>query len=54
MKGFRWLGLPAVAALAVLVFALTAGIGSARTAVAPLPPAGLIHHILERVLMNCP
>ena len=35
MKGFRWLGLPAVAALAVLVFALTAGIGSARTAVAP-------------------
>jgi hypothetical protein len=35
MKGFRWLGLPAVAALAVLLFALTAGIGSARTAVAP-------------------
>ena len=35
MKGFRWLGLPAVAALTVLLFALTAGIGSARTAVAP-------------------
>jgi hypothetical protein len=35
MKGFRWLGLPAVAALAALLFALTAGIGSARTAVAP-------------------
>lgn len=35
MKGFRWLGLPAVAALAVSLFALTAGIGSARTAVAP-------------------
>jgi hypothetical protein len=35
MKRFRWLGLPAVAALAVLLFALTAGIGSARTAVAP-------------------
>ena len=35
MKGFRWLGLPAVAALALLVFALTAGIGSARTTVAP-------------------
>ncbi|HEY2219288.1 MAG TPA: hypothetical protein VGH35_08100 [Gaiellaceae bacterium] len=35
MKGFRWLGLPAVAALAVLLFALTAGIGAARTAVAP-------------------
>ena len=42
MKRFRWLGLPAVAALAVLLFALTAGIGSARTAVAPKntsPPA---------------
>jgi hypothetical protein len=35
MKGYRWLGLPAVAALAVSLFALTAGIGSARTAVAP-------------------
>jgi hypothetical protein len=35
MKSLRWLGLPAVAALAVLVFALTAGIGSARTTVAP-------------------
>jgi len=35
MKGFRWLGLPAVAALAVSLFALTAGIGSARTAAAP-------------------
>jgi hypothetical protein len=35
MKRFRWLGLPAVAALTVLLFALTAGIGSARTAVAP-------------------
>jgi hypothetical protein len=35
MRGFRWLGLPAVAALAVLLFALTAGIGSARTAAAP-------------------
>jgi hypothetical protein len=35
MRAFRWLGLPAVAALAVLLFALTAGIGSARTAVAP-------------------
>src|SRR4029079_705549 len=35
MRGFRWLGLPAVAALTVLLFALTAGIGSAPTAVAP-------------------
>jgi hypothetical protein len=35
MRSFRWLGLPAVAALAVLLFALTAGIGSARTAAAP-------------------
>ena len=35
MKGFRWLGLPAAAAFAVLLFALTAGIGSARTTVAP-------------------
>jgi hypothetical protein len=35
MKGIRWLGLPAAAALAVTLFALTAGIGSARTAVAP-------------------
>jgi hypothetical protein len=35
MKRLRWLGLPAVAALSVLLFALTAGIGSARTAVAP-------------------
>jgi hypothetical protein len=35
MRSFRWLGLPAVAALAVSLFALTAGIGSARTAVAP-------------------
>jgi hypothetical protein len=33
MKAIRWLGLPAAAALAL--FALTAGIGSARTAVAP-------------------
>jgi len=35
MRSFRWLGLPAAAALAVLLFALMAGIGSARTAVAP-------------------
>jgi hypothetical protein len=35
MRSFRWLGLPAAAALVVLLFALTAGIGSARTAVAP-------------------
>jgi hypothetical protein len=35
MRGYRWLGLPAVAALAVSLFALTAGIGSAHTAVAP-------------------
>jgi hypothetical protein len=35
MRSFRWLGLPAAAALAVSLFALTAGIGSARTAVAP-------------------
>jgi hypothetical protein len=35
MKRLRWLGLPAVVALAVLLFALTAGIGSARTTVAP-------------------
>ena len=35
MRSFRWLGLPAAAALAVTLFALTAGIGSARTAVAP-------------------
>ena len=35
MKGIRWLGLPAAAALAVVLFALTAGIGSARTAAAP-------------------
>ena len=35
MRGLRWLALPAVAALTVLLFALTAGIGSARTAVAP-------------------
>src|SRR3954469_24271434 len=35
MKKMRWLGLPAVAALAVVVFAATAGIGSARTAAAP-------------------
>jgi hypothetical protein len=35
MKKMRWLGLPAVAALAVVVFAVTAGIGSARTAAAP-------------------
>ena len=35
MRTFRWLGLPAAAALAVTLFALTAGIGSARTAVAP-------------------
>jgi hypothetical protein len=35
MRGIRWLGLPAVAALAVLLFALTAGIGSARNTAAP-------------------
>jgi hypothetical protein len=35
MKALRWLGLPAAAAFAVLLFALTAGIGSARTTVAP-------------------
>jgi hypothetical protein len=35
MRALRWLGLPAAAALAVTLFALTAGIGSARTAVAP-------------------
>lgn len=35
MRRFRWLGLPAVAALTVLLFALTAGIGSARSAAAP-------------------
>jgi hypothetical protein len=35
MKKFRWLGLPAAAAFAVTLFALTAGIGSARTTVAP-------------------
>jgi len=35
MNKKRWLGLPAVAALAVTVFAITAGIGSARSAVAP-------------------
>jgi hypothetical protein len=35
MKRFRWLGLPAVAVLAVIAFAVTAGIGSARTQVAP-------------------
>lgn len=35
MNKKRWLGLPAVAALAATVFAITAGIGSARTAVAP-------------------
>jgi hypothetical protein len=35
MRSFRWLGLPAAAALVVTLFALTAGIGSARTAVAP-------------------
>jgi hypothetical protein len=35
MKKMRWLGLPAVAALAVVLFALTAGIGSARTTTAP-------------------
>jgi hypothetical protein len=35
MHGFRWLGLPAAAALALTLFAVTAGIGSARTAVAP-------------------
>jgi hypothetical protein len=35
MKKMRWLGLPAAAALAVVVFALTAGIGSARTTAAP-------------------
>jgi len=35
MKRYRWFGLPAAAALAVLLVALTAGIGSARTTVAP-------------------
>jgi len=35
MKKMRWLGLPAVAAFAVVLFAVTAGIGSARTATAP-------------------
>src|SRR5690242_18067855 len=35
MKSFRWLGLPAAAGLAILLFALTAGIGSARNAAAP-------------------
>jgi hypothetical protein len=35
MRSFRWLGLPAAAALAVSLFALTAGIASARTTVAP-------------------
>src|SRR5579872_2180838 len=35
MRRFRWLGLPAAAALAVTLFALTAGMGSARTTVAP-------------------
>jgi hypothetical protein len=42
MRSFRWLGLPAAAALVVTLFAVTAGIGSARTAVAPnnsAPPA---------------
>jgi len=31
----RWLGLPAAAALAIAIFAITAGVGSARTAQAP-------------------
>lgn len=35
MNRYRWLGLPAVAALAVLLYAVTAGIGSARTASVP-------------------
>jgi hypothetical protein len=35
MRSFRWLGLPAAAALAVSLFALTAGIAFARTTVAP-------------------
>jgi hypothetical protein len=35
MRSFRWLGLPAAAALAVSLFAMTAGIASARTTVAP-------------------
>jgi hypothetical protein len=35
MRSFRWLGLPAAVALAVSLFALTAGIASARTTVAP-------------------
>lgn len=35
MNRKRWLGLPAVAALAATVFAITAAIGSARTATAP-------------------
>src|SRR4029079_775142 len=35
MRSFRSLGLPAAAALAVSLFAMTAGIASARTTVAP-------------------
>ena len=35
MKKMRWLGLPAVAVFAVVLYAVTAGIGSARTTVAP-------------------
>ena len=35
MKKLRWFGLPAAAGLAILVFALTAGIGSAKTSVVP-------------------
>jgi hypothetical protein len=35
MRSFRWFGLPAAAALVVTLFAVSAGIGSARTAVAP-------------------
>jgi hypothetical protein len=35
MKRLRWVGLPAAAAIALTLFALTAGIGSARTTVAP-------------------
>ena len=35
MRSFRWLGLPAGAALVMTLFALTAGMGSARTAAVP-------------------
>lgn len=35
MRRSRWLAIPAAAALAIAAFALIAGIGSARTTVAP-------------------